>query len=213
MKRILCFGDSNTWGFVPAAATRYPEDVRWTGRLQKELGEGYCIIEEGLNGRTTVWEDPVRDYMNGLAYAAPCVMSQFPLDLVMIMLGTNDLKQRFHLNAWAIAEGVRQNVREIEKCARLTGDSMPQILLLSPIYVGESIVNSPYADEFEGQRTCEISRQLGKEIRRIAEEMNVHFLDAAQFAAPSDKDALHMEPEGHAALADGIAKKIREILG
>lgn len=211
MKRILCFGDSNTWGFVPAAAARYSEDIRWTGRVQKELGCNYHIIEEGLNGRTTAWDDPLRDYMNGLTYAGPCVISHFPLDLIIIMLGTNDLKQRFHLNSWAVAEGIRQILREIGKCAQITGESIPEILLISPIFVGDGITQSPYADEFEAQRTCEISRQLGKDIYRISQETHTHFMDAALYAAPSAKDSIHMEPEGHAALAEAVVKKIYEI--
>ena len=213
MKRVLCYGDSNTWGFIPATGERYPETVRWTGLLQTMLGADHQIVEGGLNGRTTVWEDPVRDFMNSAAYLGPCLLSQFPLDLIVFMLGTNDLKQRFHLNAWSIAEGLRQNLRLIARSAEQGGVQKPAILVVAPILIGDNIELSPFADEFEGARTIEISRQLGRKMARVAEEMGCYFLDAAPLAAPSRKDAIHMEPEGHRAIADALAQQIRAILG
>ncbi len=98
-KRIVCFGDSNTWGYDAVTRERFAEEIRWTGLLQKELGEGYQIVEEGLCGRTSVFEDPLNEGMSGLAYLYPCLMSHAPVDLLILMLGTNDCKQRFGLTA------------------------------------------------------------------------------------------------------------------
>ena len=95
MKTILCYGDSNTWGLNPETLTRYAPDVRWPGILKQELGSDYAIIEEGLSGRTTVWDDPLEGYKNGKTYLSPCLNSHKPLDLVIIMLGTNGNFQRF----------------------------------------------------------------------------------------------------------------------
>ena len=95
MKNILCFGDSNTWGYVPGTGNRYPKQIRWTGLLQNLLGDSFFIIEEGLNGRTTVLDDPTRIAKNGMTYLRPCLDSQAPIDLVVMMLGTNDCKHRF----------------------------------------------------------------------------------------------------------------------
>ena len=213
-KRILFFGDSNTWGFTPGTEARYPEEIRWTGRVRKALGPDYEVIEEGLNGRTTVFEDPVRHYMNGLDYIGPCLLSHFPLDLVVVMLGTNDTKQRFGLNAWAIAEGVNRIIDVIRRLSAETGGSgSPKILIASPILVGAKMELSPYADEFEGLKTHELSKQLGPEMRRVAEAAGCEYFDASLYAAPSDIDSLHMEPEGHAALANAMEIKIREIIG
>ncbi len=92
IKTILCYGDSNTWGYIPATAGRYPPDVRWPGVMRKLLGEKYNVIEEGLNGRTTVWEDPYKPGRNGLELLIPILDSHNPIDLVVVMLGTNDLK-------------------------------------------------------------------------------------------------------------------------
>ncbi|MBQ9959278.1 MAG: acylhydrolase, partial [Oscillospiraceae bacterium] len=98
-KRILCYGDSNTWGYIGGVGERFGRDVRWTGRLQTLLGSDYTVIEEGLNSRTTVWDDPVEMHKNGYTYLMPCLQTHRPLDLVIIMLGTNDLERRFHVPA------------------------------------------------------------------------------------------------------------------
>jgi lysophospholipase L1-like esterase len=95
MKTILCYGDSNTWGYIPGTGERYASHVRWPGVLQNALGNGYVIIEEGLCGRTTVWDDPIEEYRSGKEYLIPCLKSHAPLDLVVLMLGSNDLKMRF----------------------------------------------------------------------------------------------------------------------
>ncbi|MGA2640810.1 MAG: GDSL-type esterase/lipase family protein, partial [Spirochaetia bacterium] len=106
MREILCFGDSNTWGYDPVTQGRFPGDVRWTGVLQAALGPGFRVIEEGLNGRTTVWEDPVEGDKMGKRHLPPCLESQAPLDLVVLMLGTNDTKERYSAPPADIAAGV-----------------------------------------------------------------------------------------------------------
>jgi lysophospholipase L1-like esterase len=99
MKTVICFGDSNTWGADPAGGPRYSMEQRWGSILRKELGSGYYIIEEGLCGRTTVWDDPIEGYKSGKQYIIPCIDSHSPVDLVIILLGTNDLKKRFSLSS------------------------------------------------------------------------------------------------------------------
>ena len=94
MKEILCFGDSNTHGYMPGIGTRYPADIRWSGRLGTLLGDGYHVVEEGMDGRTTAFEDEIQPYRSALGYIDPCLKSHAPLDLVIIMLGTNDTKTR-----------------------------------------------------------------------------------------------------------------------
>ena len=122
MKNILCYGDSNTWGCPPledwpiTTITRFGPDVRWGSVMRSILGEGYWAVEEGLNGRTTVWDDPVEgEHRNGKPYLLPCLLSHAPLDLVILMLGTNDLKSRYSLSAWDIASGVATLIDLIQK--------------------------------------------------------------------------------------------------
>ena len=95
MPVIVAFGDSNTWGSIPAEGARYSPGVRWPGVMARELGTGYQVIEEGLRGRTTVFDDPDEPGRNGFVYFAPCLLSHAPLDLVIIALGCNDCKAKF----------------------------------------------------------------------------------------------------------------------
>ena len=111
MRRILCFGDSNTYGYDPRGG-RYDENTRWTKRLDALLGDGWTVVEEGFNGRTCVMDDPTEGgYKSGANYLPPCLMSHNPLDMVAIMLGGNDSKQRFGLNPMTIGEGIMQLIR------------------------------------------------------------------------------------------------------
>jgi len=132
MKSVLCYGDSNTWGADASTGGRFPRDVRWTGVLQRELGAEYAVIEEGLGGRTTVWDDPIEGHKNGKTYLIPCLPSHRPRDLVVLMLGTNDLKHRFSLTAFDIAAGIGTLIDMIltSRCGPANG--APQVLLLTP---------------------------------------------------------------------------------
>ena len=115
MTTILCYGDSNTYGYNPVNGLRYPKDVRWTGVLQKLLGEQYAVIEEGCNGRTTVFEDIAEPWKAGLGYLKPCLNTHKPIDFVIMMLGSNDLKRMFHATAKEIADGAEQLVSIIKE--------------------------------------------------------------------------------------------------
>ena len=132
MRRILCYGDSNTWGYDAAADDRFPEEVRWTGVLQQLLGEGFRVIEEGQPGRTTVWDDPIEEHRNGKTALYSVLESQSPVDLVVLMLGTNDLKPRFSLNAFDIAAGLERLVRIIQTHLPTAQRRPPEILLVCP---------------------------------------------------------------------------------
>ena len=103
---VLCYGDSNTYGSVPGGGDRFPRDVRWPGVLAARLGDGWHVVEEGLGGRTTVFDDPILPDRNGKTYLLPCLLSHQPIDLVVVFLGTNDLKARFSASPADIAGGV-----------------------------------------------------------------------------------------------------------
>ena len=141
MRNILCYGDSNTWGYIPVKCERYPFDVRWTGVLQQELGAEYRIIEEGLNARTTAYEDPWSYWRNGKDYLPACLISQKPLDLLIISLGTNDLK---FTGAFGAMKGVETLIAttqmvQAKKESSLVFPNGVKILVVSPIELGEAI--------------------------------------------------------------------------
>ena len=131
MKTVLCFGDSNTWGHHAPLGDRFDENTRWGSRLRTLLGEDYRVIEEGQRGRTTVWDDPVENRLAGLTYLWPCLDSHAPIDLVVIMLGTNDCKPYFGLHPQNIADGAGRLVDMVQKCAFGPNDTAPKVLLVS----------------------------------------------------------------------------------
>lgn len=206
MKNILCFGDSNTWGYVPGTGNRYPRQIRWTGLLQNLLGDSFFIIEEGLNGRTTVLDDPTRIAKNGMTYLRPCLDSQAPIDLVVMMLGTNDCKHRFGLSAFDISEGVAMLVSIIMQSGSGNNGKAPQILLISPPLIAAA---PSKADLFSGAE--EKSRQLAFHVQQVATNTASHFLDAAKHCSVSPIDGIHLDEAGHLALAQAIAGKINSL--
>lgn len=207
-KRILCFGDSNTWGHNAVTGERYDEDTRWTGRLQNLLGPGYTVIEEGQRGRTTVWDDPVDNRMSGISYLWPCLDSHAPLDLVVIMLGSNDLKLQWNVHPKSVALGVGRLVEMTQKCYFGPNLAAPQVLLVSPIHMTENAA-FPY---FFDSASIEKSRQLSGEYQEIARQTGCHFLDASEYASADPVDGIHLDAEGHKNLAEALYQKIQTIL-
>jgi len=207
MKTILCYGDSNTWGYEPATKERYSRAERWTGILQRELGAGYYVVEEGLNGRTTVWDDPIEGYKNGKEQLIPCLTSHKPIDLVTIMLGTNDLKRRFSLGAYDIAEGAGVLVNIVQKSDCGPQEGAPKVLLMAPPPVAKL---TEYAEMFEAAEFK--SRRFSEHYRRVAQEYGCEFLDTAQVIVSSDLDGIHFEVSEHQKLGRAVAARVREIL-
>lgn len=213
MKTILCFGDSNTWGARPLTSmddiTRYGPDVRWGSVLRTAFGEGYWVIEEGLNGRTTVWADPVEgEYKSGKSYLPACLESHAPLDLVAILLGTNDLKHRFGLSAWDIAASAGVLVRMVQSSPFGPNGTAPRVLLICPPPIARLTL---FADMFAG--ATEKSQQMACCYSAIAAEHHCDFLDAGQYIVSSDIDGIHLDPDQQQRLGQVVAEKVRAILG
>ncbi len=204
---LMCFGDSNTWGYSPASGQRYPRNARWTGVLQAELGSDYIVIEEGLNGRTTVWEDPIEGDKMGKRHLLPLLQSHAPLDLVVVMLGTNDLKKRFSAHASDIAAGAGALVDIILASQAGRANAAPAVLLIAPPPLGKL---SGFGGMFEGGP--EKSRDLGKHYREAARLRGCHFLDAAEIIRSSDLDGIHFEEREHQALGQAVARQVKKIL-
>jgi lysophospholipase L1-like esterase len=206
MKTILCYGDSNTWGYSPHDKYRFGSDLRWTGVLQNKLGDQFRIIEEGLNGRTTVWDDPIERFKNGINYLIPCLESHKPFDLITIMLGTNDLKCRFSVSAYDIAESVGVLIKHIQQSKVGPDETSPTILLMAPPPLAKLGDNE---EMFQGG--LEKSQLFSKHYRKKALEMGCEFLDTYEFIKTSDLDGIHFEQEEHRKLGEAVAQKIAGI--
>ena len=210
-KRILCFGDSNTWGYDPRGG-RYDEETRWPMRLQKLLGEDFAVVEEGFNGRTCVYDDPIEGgYKSGADYLPPCLMSHSPLDLVIIMLGTNDTKRRFSLTPMTIGEGMMQLIRLARLYAVDAQGNAPKVLIVAPPPIRDNLMKSRHGECF-GEQAIAVSKGLAAEYARIAKLLRCEFFDAASWAEVSSADAVHFTKEGHLGLAEGLSRKIKQIL-
>ena len=208
MKRILCYGDSNTWGYNPVTQDRFSKHERWTGQLSQALGHDYDVIEEGLNGRTTVWDDPIEGYKNGREYLIPCLETHKPLDLVIIFLGVNDLKKRFSLSAYDIANGAGVLVEVVQKSNTGITEAAPKVLLIAPPPVGKL---TDFAEMFEGAEAK--SLRFAQHYRRVASELGCALFDASTVIVSSDLDGIHFEQNEHAKLGQAVAVKVREIIG
>lgn len=213
MYDILCYGDSNTWGAQPVlrlgeVPQRWGLHDRWAGVLRDELGEGYWVVEDGLNGRTTVWADPVEGkYKCGKADLMGCLEAHMPLDLVILMLGTNDTKPRFAVPPRDIATSVRSLVDLIRHSGTGPRGGAPQTLLIAPAPLTHL---TELAEIFAGG--VEKSQRLGEYYRQVAAEAGCAFLDAGELVCASDRDGTHLEVAAHAVLGHAVAAKVRELL-
>ncbi len=208
MKTLLAFGDSNTWGLIPGThpLTRFPYEKRWTGILQDKLEDDIRIVEEGLCGRTTVFEDSLRPGRRGLASLPQILESHAPIDAVTIMLGTNDCKSFYGASAHTIGKGVELCLDEILKYI-----SPSKVLLMSPIHLGEEVWHQDKDPEFD-RRSVEVSRELKEVYKKIADRKGVSFLAASDIVKASPVDDEHLDEDGHKIFAEAVYSKIREII-
>lgn len=208
MKTILCYGDSNTWGFDPTTlGDRFPRDVRWPGRLANALGPGYEVIAEGLNGRTATLDSPVADGRNGLTYLLPCLHSHAPLDLVVIYLGTNDLGDRYGLPAPDVAGAVARLVRVVRASESGPDGAAPRVLVVCPPPFARLDPEGSFAGSGEK------SRKVGRFFAEMTALLGCELLDLDGIASYSDLDGIHLEADGHAAVAVAVEAVVRRMLG
>ncbi len=211
-KHIVCFGDSNTHGYCAdprdcaEGGDRYNEDERWTCLLQKSLGDEYLILEEGLSGRTTVFDDPLHEGLSGLNMICPILMSHEPVDLLIIMLGTNDTKERFGCNAACIALGLERLVMKA-KSVQCWRNGIPRILIISPPHIGEGLYLAPEG-EIMGLHCPEKSRALSGHFMAVADRQGCGFLDAEGKAEFNRLDCMHLTRKGHEQLSNVLQAMI-----
>ncbi len=211
MKTILCYGDSNTWGYNPDGTGRYPKHIRWTSVLQSELGDSYDVISEGLNGRTTVWDDPVKgEYRNGKTYLLPCLHTHKPIDLVILFLGSNDLKDRYSVNSYEIAQSVEMLIQIIKKSETGPNMSQPETLVIipPPTLITKEMREFDYLIP-DIEKSVEKSKQFSKVFPEILKGQ-CHLIDSSKLIKTSKVDGMHLDPESHAILGREVAKYIKQ---
>ena len=204
MKQILAFGDSNTWGLVPGTAERYPEHIRWTGILRKAVANlGFRILEDGVCGRTTVFQDPSRSGRRGIES-----LSQYKeadgIDAAILMLGTNDCKKAYRATPEQIGCGLEQCLLKLEALV-----PPEKILVISPILLGREVWR-PEKDPAFDRISVETSAALRAVYQSIAQRRGNRFLAASDHAAACHVDDEHLNAEGHEHLASAILKALSE---
>lgn len=209
---VLAYGDSNTWGAVPqpwrGAGGRFGVTQRWPRIMQAALGAGVNLFEEGLNGRTTCVDDPIEgEIRNGERYLPVSLITHMPLDLVIIMLGTNDLKARLSMTAGDIADGAGKLADLVRRSTAGPEGLAPEVLLVSPAPLAKL---TWLTEMFEGGSAK--SHKFATEYARVAKAYGVHFFDAGTVIASSDDDGIHLDVDAHRTLGLALAGEVRRIL-
>jgi len=209
-KTIVCFGDSNTWGYNAETDARFDESTRWTGLLDTNLGNSYRVIEEGLCGRTSVCEDPLFEGLSGLSYIYPCLMSHLPLDLVVIMVGTNDTKDRFGMTSYNIAQGIVRLALKARGSASGIDGKGPEVLVIAPPPIGEKYIHTSIGRPM-GIHCSEKSMELSEHLTTLLKGTDIHFVDSREHVGMNEIDYMHLDSEGHRQMAELVLQHVRRI--
>ncbi len=205
MKSVLCYGDSNTYGAVPGKFERYELCERWPGVLQKILGNGFYIIEEGLGGRTINLDDPFTPFRNGQNYLLPCLESHSPIDIIILFLGTNDLQKRYKQSPEKIGSSISEMLELVIKTSLGRDNKPPGIILISPPKIGKL---TELAEIYSGAE--EKRKQLNKYYEKAALKFGAEFLDSSKIIEASSIDGIHLDSKNHKKLAEAIAGIIKK---
>jgi lysophospholipase L1-like esterase len=210
MKTVLCYGDSLTWGYDAAGPGRHAFDDRWPSVLQQELGAGVTVIAEGLNGRTTAFDDHLAGADRNGARLLPTILgTHAPLDVVIIMLGANDMKPWIHGNPLAAKQGMARLVSIVMGYDHGIDYPSPQILLVSPPVVSRT-ANAEYKDMFAGGDKA--SQELAPLYAALADEVGCGFFDAGSVAETTPLDGVHLDAENTRKIGHAIAPIVRVML-
>lgn len=206
---VLCFGDSNTYGYNPRTGTRYPSYMRYPAVLQRFLGEDYTVIAEGLNGRTTAFPKEGIVWKSGLYAVEPVIASHYPVDTLVIMLGTNDCAAELELEAEDIAGGMEKLIIAARDLLTEKQGYSPRIILVCPPHLEESVLSGPFSEEMNA-KSIEVSKRLPELYKELAKKQNAGYLDLDGTIRFSEIDSEHLRPFDTYRVAGMLADLIRE---
>lgn len=209
-RHILCFGDSNTHGYCADSSDcagggrRFSEEERWTSLVQRSLGPDYLVIEEGLSGRTCVYEDPTEEGLRGLDYLTPCLMSHQPVDLLVVMLGTNDVRSCYQATPAQVARGMERLLRKAQTTL-CWGEGGANILLLPPAPLPPEVEENVVSGPIMGPGCSEKSRALPALYRALAQRLNCSYFDPSPLIKYNEVDYMHLTRADHARLSGALS--------
>jgi len=211
MHQILVYADSLSWGIIPNTRERFRFDQRWPGVMEIELtrmGESVRVIEDCLNGRRTVWEDPFKPGRNGIVGIEQRIEVNSPLSLVILLLGTNDFQSMHRHNAWHSAQGVGAMITAIRRAPIEPGMPIPEILVVAPPPLQQA--KGAIAPKFDS--ADQQAHGLAEAMEQVAEELNCPFFDAGSITTTSNVDGVHLDADQHLAMGKALAEKVRPLL-
>ena len=201
MKTILCYGDSNTYGYIPGTGQHYPKNLRWTTILANKLGDNYDVIPEGLNGRTTAFDLDGDNMKNGLAHYRTIFSSHRPIDLVIFMLGTNDVTTNYNLSLEEITKGMEDLIATNKEISLEKQDYVPEVILICPAAIKPNYHSTPLEYQLNDE-VIEKSQNLHLLYEQLANKYRCHYLDCTNKLEVSELDCMHLTALGHLQLAD-----------
>lgn len=210
-RRIVCFGDSNTWGYDAEDLSRFPKGVRWTGRLASLLGDEFDLVEEGLSGRTSVVDDPLFEGLNAYKYIQPCLMSHSPLEMVIIMLGTNDTKERFSMTSHNIAQGISRLVQKIRTIPCGVDNKSPKIIVIAPPPIEEGYLETEVVNSM-GLGCDTKAFELEDHLKEFLKLEGIELIETKGIIGMNKIDYMHLDSNGHKDMADLVFSKIKKYL-
>ncbi len=211
MQQILVYADSLSWGIIPTTRKRLAFEARWPGVMENKLnaqGKSVRVIEDCLNGRRTVWEDPFKPGRKGLVGLAQRIEIHSPLALVILMLGTNDFQSMHSCNAWHVAQGIATLVTEIRQAPIEPGMPVPPVLVVAPPSI--QIPKGPLAPKFLGGEAKWVG--LADAYREVTAELGCSFYDSSTVTSASRVDGIHLDADQHLLLGEAIADVVRPLL-
>ncbi len=211
MHQILVYADSLSWGIIPDTRSRFRFDQRWPGIVELELqkaGVSARVIEDCLNGRRTVWNDPFKPGRNGLEGLEQRIEINSPLSLVVVFLGTNDFQSMHNLSAWQSSQGLAAIVASIRRAPIEPGMPVPPILLVAPPQIQKA--KGKIAPKFQEAETKAVG--LASAIKMVAQELGCHFFDAGSVTTTSRVDGVHLDEDQHLTLGKALAEEIKALL-
>jgi lysophospholipase L1-like esterase len=211
MRQILVYADSLSWGIVPTTRRRLPFEQRWPIVMERALeaaGEAVRVIEDCVNGRRTVWDDPYKPGRNGLAGIAERIEAHSPLDLAILMLGTNDFQVMHPNDAWGSGQGIAALVRAIRSAPIEPGMPVPPVLIVAPPPFDDP--RGPLGPKFKGAAAKSVG--LADAFRAVADDLGCAFFDAGSVTSASRVDGIHLDADQHATLGRALAEFVRPLL-
>lgn len=205
MKKILCFGDSNTYGYTPATGVRFDESTRWTGRLSALLEKEYLILEEGMNNRNGFFKNPQSIKLCGVDYLPIYLQNHKDIDICILALGTNDAQFFYNLDKQTVQNGLQSLTNSL-----LDANSETKIIIIPPVKIQPNILNGIFSMQFDLSSAKRIEDTF-EEYKNFAQTNGFYYLDLNEFVKPSEADGLHYSSDSHKIIAEKVAEFVRSM--